>query len=569
MRRWSVVAMLLLLWAGVAEAQQSARKKLAVLEFGHGSEVKAKTAAYMVDVVRGEAVKLPDGQFLVMTKENILEMLPPDTDLASCEGSCEVETGRNIGADYLITGEFIEIGGEIKVSMRLYDTGSGGLKASEKGTAKGVKGLEAVVQATAGRLMKPLGHPGVRSNRTFGGDLPTLEGGLPALEDIEDMPTGVGAAPTLGGLGDLDVGMLQKYEAAKEAEGSGETSVSEKASAWRALASYSGVSASMKMEAERRAAHWDEMARVMVKRCKQVKAVAGRYSKDKKKLAGLLSLKDSTLPKARKSALKAEFEEAYGPWRSALETYERDCTRLQIAPEVKAGIEMVEIPGGQFMMGSENGDSDEKPVHAVTVPAFWMSKSEVTVGQYKACVNAGQCSTTDLTKYDKCNWGKSGRESHPMNCVDWHQARAFARWAGGRLPTEAEWEYAARSGGKARKYPWGDEPATCSRAVMDDGGDGCGRDSTWPVCSKPSGNTDQGLCDMAGNVWEWVEDVYADSYSSAPTDGTARTTGGARRVFRGGSWGYTAGYLRAAHRYRSSPGYRGNDLGFRLTVQSP
>ena len=437
--------------------------------------------------------------------------------------------------------------------------------------------------------MKPLGHPGVRSNRTFGADLPTLEDNLPALENIEDMPTGVGAAPTLGGLGDLDVEMLQKYEAAKEAEGSEDKSVSEKASAWRALASYSGVSASMKMEAERRAEHWDEMARVMVKRCKQVKAVAGRYSKDKKKLVGLLNLKDSTLSKSRKDALKAEFEESYSPWISALNNYGRECDPNTIAAiearialqefekvarkkaelvRESIGISMVHFSQGQFIMGCENEEGDEKPVHTVTVPTFWMSKSEVTVGQYKACVNAGVCSAPDTGEH--CNWGNSGREGHPVNCVDWHQARAFARWAGGRLPTEAEWEYAARSGGKVRKYPWVGEPATCSHAVMDDGGNGCGQGrTTWPVCSKPSGNTEQGLCDMAGNVWEWVEDVYTDSYSSAPTDGTARTTGGALRVRRGGSWFNTAGRLRVANRGRDSPGVRGSDLGFRLTVQSP
>jgi len=232
----------------------------------------------------------------------------------------------------------------------------------------------------------------------------------------------------------------------------------------------------------------------------------------------------------------------------------------------KAGIEWVRIPGGTFQMGSNNGRSNEKPVRYV--PSFELMKTEVTVGQYRECVEAGSCS--EPTAYSSsgweksCNWGQSGREDHPINCVDWEQAQDFAAWAGGRLPTEAEWEYAARSGGKAWTYPWGDEKATCSRAVMDDGGNGCGQNRTWPVCSKPAGNSTHGVCDLAGNVWEWVQDGYHDSYSGAPGDGRAWEDGASYRVIRGGGWGNIASYLRAPHRSGSGPPYRYIRLGFRL-----
>jgi formylglycine-generating enzyme required for sulfatase activity len=231
------------------------------------------------------------------------------------------------------------------------------------------------------------------------------------------------------------------------------------------------------------------------------------------------------------------------------------------------GVEWVRIPGGSFNMGSNDGDSydNEKPVHRVTVPTFEMTKTQVTVEQYKACVNAGACTAPDTGGY--CNWGQSDRGKHPINCVDWHQAQAYAKWAGGRLPSEAEWEYAARSGGRDWKYPWGNENATCERAVMDDGsGNGCGRgNTTWPVCSKPKGNTTHGLCDMAGNVWEWVQDWYHDSYKGAPTDGSAwEKPTGSSRVNRGGSWYGGARLVRAANRSSVDPRFRFGHLGFRL-----
>ncbi len=153
-------------------------------------------------------------------------------------------------------------------------------------------------------------------------------------------------------------------------------------------------------------------------------------------------------------------------------------------------------------------------------------------------------------------------DNQPVVCVDWTQATAYAKWVGGRLPTEAEWEYAARSGGRDQEYPWGNQKATCNHAIMADGGDGCGRDSTWPVCSKPAGNTAQGLCDMSGNVWEWVSDWYGNYASGALTNPTGPSSG-SYRVFRGGSWIYTAGYLRAANRSNRAPGTRGDYIGFR------
>jgi len=234
-------------------------------------------------------------------------------------------------------------------------------------------------------------------------------------------------------------------------------------------------------------------------------------------------------------------------------------------------LEWVPLGGGTFMMGSEAGLANETPIHAVTVPPFEMTRSEITVAQYQACVAAGICSPPrDNAADERCNWGTSGRGSHPVNCIAWNQAVAFCTWAGGRLPSEAEWEYAARSGGQDVTYPWGNVMASCQYAVMDETGDGCGLNSTWPVCSKPDGDTAQGLCDMAGNVWEWVQDWYHSRYDGAPTDGSAwEVPETDKRVLRGGAWLDEAYRLRATMRPGYDPEAQDSDDGFRCARNAP
>jgi len=226
------------------------------------------------------------------------------------------------------------------------------------------------------------------------------------------------------------------------------------------------------------------------------------------------------------------------------------------------------IPAGKFMMGcapnDSSCDSDEKPYHEVYLDAYYIQKHEVTVAEYRECVSAGACTKPNTGSY--CNWGKSGRDDHPINCVDWHQAKAYCGWIGGRLPTEAEWEKAAR-GTDGWKYPWGDATATCEYAVMYRGGTGCGKDRTWPVCSKPRGNSPYGLCDTAGNVWEWVSDWYGENYySSSPRSNPKGSSSGEYRVLRGGGWLGFPRYLRASNRYWDSPSGRGDFVGFRCAL---
>jgi formylglycine-generating enzyme required for sulfatase activity len=250
---------------------------------------------------------------------------------------------------------------------------------------------------------------------------------------------------------------------------------------------------------------------------------------------------------------------------------------------------MTRIAGGRFQMGSDDGDPDEKPIHPVDVASFCLDTTEVTVAAWSACVRAGNCPaapttvdwpgiTEDRRKFSAaCNGNKSDRQQHPINCVDWSQATTFCGAYGKRLPTEEEWEYAARSGGQARRYAWGDAAPgpnlvnACGSECRAWGKTTFGADwmvvyeasdgyaTTAPVGSFPAGRTTQGLLDMTGNVWEWTSSRYCP-YSSGGSTNCAEE----KRVNRGGGWGNSGpSDLRAASRYRLTPSYRGGDLGFR------
>ena len=128
------------------------------------------------------------------------------------------------------------------------------------------------------------------------------------------------------------------------------------------------------------------------------------------------------------------------------------------------------------------------------------TKTEVTVAQWKACVDAGVCGRGQAKWHASCNLVLSGRDEHPVNCVELRDAYQFCRWVGGRLPSTDEWVAEATAGG-SRTFPWGEKEPSCARVVMNNG---CGSEGTSPVCSKSAGASDSGLCDMSGNVWEWL-----------------------------------------------------------------
>ncbi len=254
---------------------------------------------------------------------------------------------------------------------------------------------------------------------------------------------------------------------------------------------------------------------------------------------------------------------------------------------------MIAIPGGSFYMGSDDGVAFEKPSHQVSLQPFCIDEFEVSVDRYRACSDAGRCkragSTNEwasITDKDRkafdplCNIREPEEKAkHPINCVDWEMATKFCHEAGGRLPTEAEWEFAAR-GPDGRKYPWGDEdPASdrlnaCGKECMawgqkhgveeksmydvDDG-----FPNTAPVGSFPKGASRYGVQDVVGNVWEWVADWYGDYGKDEQSDPKGPASGD-ERVIRGGSWnGSYASWVRPTFRYKDTPTKRSYGIGFR------
>ncbi|HXF84844.1 MAG TPA: SUMF1/EgtB/PvdO family nonheme iron enzyme [Anaerolineales bacterium] len=230
------------------------------------------------------------------------------------------------------------------------------------------------------------------------------------------------------------------------------------------------------------------------------------------------------------------------------------------------GVTMRLVPAGKFTMGSENGDSDERPVHPVYLDAFYMDIYEVTNALYRACVEAGVCDPPHKTSSDTRSsyYGNPEFDDYPVINVDWYQAQAYCEWRGARLPTEAEWEKAAR-GTDGRTFPWG-EGIDCNKANYYDGNHYCVGDTTQ-VGSYENGKSPYGLYDMAGNVWEWVADLYSETYySQSPFRNPQGPASGDYRVLRGGSWVDYENLIRSADRFRLGPDHWGDVIGFRCAL---
>jgi formylglycine-generating enzyme required for sulfatase activity len=233
----------------------------------------------------------------------------------------------------------------------------------------------------------------------------------------------------------------------------------------------------------------------------------------------------------------------------------------------KDGMVMVSVPEGEFTMGRDDGRPEESPAHPVFLNSFYIDKFEVTNQQYRICVESGSCSP--LKKDEAYN--DPTLEDHPVINVNLASARKYCAWVGKELPTEAEWEKAAR-GIDSRLYPWGNNEPDCSLAQFKD----CGG-QTVPVGSFPEGASPYGALDMAGNVWEWVSDEWqVDYYQNSPYKNPPGPTNPKNewnlkeiRVFRGGSWSEDGATLVSTYRPWYEPNAQYYNLGFRCVKRMP
>jgi len=264
---------------------------------------------------------------------------------------------------------------------------------------------------------------------------------------------------------------------------------------------------------------------------------------------------------------------------------------------------MVAVPGGQFFLGSDDGEAAEKPAHAVVLAPYCIDRFEVSVEKYEACSKDGGCkrasstnewdgiSAKDHDVYDPlCNIRQpADRGQHPVNCVSWEKSAIFCQATGKRLPTEAEWEFAAR-GSDGRKYPWGDDAPTgghvnaCGLECVD-WGKAHGVSfvamyamndhfpNTSPVGTFPAGASRFGVEDVVGNVWEWVDDWYGPYKAGKigqPEHDPKGPADGKQKVIRGGAWNSSdPNWLRPSFRYRDTPAKESFGIGFRCAKSLP
>lgn len=247
-------------------------------------------------------------------------------------------------------------------------------------------------------------------------------------------------------------------------------------------------------------------------------------------------------------------------------------TMIPITPVAKTsdkdGMTLLYVPAGEFTMGAASSDTqaalDETPQHTVYLDAYWIDQTEVTNAMYAKCVAAGKCEMSRVDSRTHSNYySNAAFDNYPAINVSWADATTYCQWAGHRLPTEAEWEKAAR-GNDGRIYPWGNETPDASRLNFNNNiGD------TTEVGKYSSGASPYGALDMAGNVWEWVQDFYSDNYySSSPARNPENTTIGSLRLARGGSWYREASDVRVSKRGSLDPSYFVDNVGFRCAMSA-
>jgi formylglycine-generating enzyme required for sulfatase activity len=243
------------------------------------------------------------------------------------------------------------------------------------------------------------------------------------------------------------------------------------------------------------------------------------------------------------------------------------------------GMVLVYMPAGEFLMGSTEAEiaqavkkypasffGNEQPKHTVYLDAYWIDRTVVTNAQYARCVKAGQCPSPQATRSHKRDhyYGNVRYANYPVIYVTWSNAENYCGWAGRRLPTEAEWEKAAR-GTDGRIYPWGNQAPDTTLANFDEN-----VNDTTEVGKYPAGASPYGVLDMAGNVWQWVADWYDENYyQNSPGRNPTGPASGSLRVMRGGAFYFDSSAERSAGRLGNGPDVTWDPNGFRCATTVP
>ncbi len=514
--------------------------------------------ADLMTMVRGE-LRAADKLVVVATPQErkALRAILRRSLVNSADEKLQCKLGEAVTANSLVKAS---VGGNRQIQLQVFSAEKQCLVASASTRWRSDNAAASVreaVTALVGRLRL------TRTEYPWGASAPPAVAGVgfgANLGALPEVPQLGDAQPTFSGgsLQTVDLTRRQLIGRARRSEDNSKRSYILRAAAWHRLARHVGADTPTGRQAIQRAEEWEAINEQVCKRQAQLEEIRKQKAAEQQKLDGLLALDAYSATPEEKQAWQAEFTAAYQVYETALAAGPDPLARCGSG-------DMVDVPGGPFFMGCNEAvdrecGSAEKPGRTVSVEAFRIDKTEVTVAAYKSCVDAGDCKRdTFLTKSDDkyCNWGYSDRGQHSMNCVSWFGADAYCRSRGQRLPSEAEWEKAARGTDGAR-YPWGNEGFGTTKVAniadqnttfdwalksYDDG-----YAETAPVGSYPLGASPYGALDMVGNVGEWTADWYERGKS---------------RSLRGGSWYAEPRYARASSRYGVDPAYRVPLVGFR------
>jgi iron(II)-dependent oxidoreductase len=569
----------LTLWLSAASAQAARLMAVLPLDVSHtAGKLSPEAQAAIEEMLRDVASDaLTAGGWTVLSTQNQLQLLTDNgVDATKCgEENCLLATAREIKSEKFISGAVQYSDGEFTASIRLIDTATGRIVSTVRVEGKTARDLRRSFES--------------RSNAFFS------KAGLVEREDTPpENPSGTSnlvepvapVTPTTGPKvkkGKVTASTAQLTVSSKPKDGVRLELTSPDGKRFMSSAPYRNSDATPgTWQVVARLADYDDLRQTF-----EVPADDETLIKlDLKRLGGL-KITGTPSGSAVRVTGPGNFQDDGGlPWEAAgLKSgpYQIKVTRKGYAPveqtaevapgetaevsialqksaaspttsgfstvapetttEAKSGLEYIGLPGGSFTYGCEPTDSDcdreEKPGQPTKVAAFSMTKTEVTVEAYARCVDAGACSAADRKMFfNQCNTNEDDRLKHPVNCITYDQAVAFCTWAGGRLPTSEEWEYAAK-GGESRIYPWGNDKPDDTRAIYKSR-------RTVPVGSFPAGASRHGILDLAGNVAEWTSTVRDNE-----------------REIRGASRDKSSDDMRASKRDTNKPDKKKDVVGFR------